>query len=178
MRRFHHNTAEMLVPHVFGSMTKAKSTTAGIGNKKKWNEETFLAELIQQKPDCVEPAKKILTWAKECKDIDRLWWGEGLKTGYFVPIGRNSSKELQLFAVSTTGTLEVYFYWYKFRAPFESEEKRLDFLNRLNNIRGINIPNDGIHKRPNFSLSAVNDPQVLKELLEAFEWLLQEFKSV
>lgn len=175
MRRFHHDRVEMLVPHVFCAAAKPKPAAAD--DKIHWDEASFLADLAQQKPECVEPAKKILAWAKGCSHISHVWWGTGTKIGSFVPTVYHAGKKHQLFAVYTYGTVEIYFYWYKYRPPFDSEEKRLEFLARLNQIKGVDIPQEGIHTRPNIPLAVFNDPQALHDLLQAFEWLIREIKE-
>lgn len=175
MRRFQHGDSEMLVPHVFGSLKNQKNTQTL--SKKKWDEISFFETLQQQHPESVQKIKQILQWMKENKSINRIWWGEGGKTGSFVPVVAHNSKDHQLFAVYTTGTLEVYFYWFQFKPPFDSEVKRIELLEKLNSINGINIPTDAIAKRPSFSLSNIQDSNGFEKLLEVFDWVIHEIKA-
>lgn len=173
MQRYQHGQAEMLVPHVFGTASKSKQRI-NPPDRKKWDEESFFGELDTTHPECVEPARKILEWATNNKKLTRIWWGEGGKTGSFVPIVEFGGKSHQLFAVYTYGTLEVYFYWYQYKPPFNSVSKRKLLWERLNKINGIKIPEDGIAKRPNIQLTVFNNQDALQDLMQAFNWVIDE----
>ena len=71
MRRFHKANIEMLVPHVFGQ-TQAK--VAGPKNAgRKWDEESFFAELHEKDLESDPIARQILAWAKH--NMTSVWWG-------------------------------------------------------------------------------------------------------
>lgn len=175
MRRFHHDRVEMLVPHVFCASRKPAVTAAN--GKKQWDEPSFLSKMAEQKPDCLEPTKKILAWVYGCNEPVHISWGKGTVTAAFVPVLTHAGRNHPLFAVYTYGTIEIYFYWYKYHAPFDSEEKRIELLKKLNQIKGVDISQEGIHRRPNIPLAVFNDPQALHDLLQAFEWLIREIKE-
>lgn len=175
MQRYQHGQSEMLVPHVFGVVSNPKIISPP---KRKWDEGSFFKELAEKYPNCVDPARKILQWAKDHKEINRIYWGEGGKTGSFVPIVEYAGKSHQLFAVYTYGTLELYFYWYQYKPQFASVAKRKELLGQLNMIEGVKIPEDAIGKRPNISLDVFNNPQSLQVLLTAFNWFIKEIRGV
>lgn len=173
MQRYQHGQSEMLVPHVFGTASGPKQP-ARPRDRKKWDETSYFTELNSVHPECVEPAKRILEWATTNKRLTRVWWGEGGKTGSFVPIIEAGGKQHQLFAVYTYGTLEVYFCWYLRKPPFDSIAKRKQLLDRLNKINGVKISEDGITRRPNIPLTVFNNPDALNDLLQAFDWVVEE----
>jgi hypothetical protein len=74
----------------------------------------------------------------------------------------------QMFAVFTYGNVEIYFQWYQHKAPFDSETKRRDLLNRLNAIPGVSIPENGITRRPSIPLIVLANPSALEQFLAAF----------
>jgi soluble P-type ATPase len=65
----------------------------------------------------------------------------------------------------------------KTRSPFDNEGKRLELLQRLNEISGISFPSDAINRRPSLGLSTLEDEAVLKKFLNTFDWVIQEIKS-
>jgi hypothetical protein len=170
MRRFHKSKIEMLVPHVFGpahaSAPKPKQTT------RRWDEQAFFDALHMESPATEGIAKQILDWARAHKT--RITWGEGTRYGSFVPLYNYGGQERPLFAVWTYGSVEVYFYWYQYRPPFDREEKRLEMLNKLNEIDGVRLPVDAINKRPSIKLSTFTVPEKLDEFFAVFEWMLEE----
>ena len=178
MRRYQQGEVEMLVPHVFGATPKPKSNGSSGRTKRKWDEATFFTELQTRNRDWVAPARRILDWAATRGDGSRIWWGEGGRTGSFVPVFSHHGEEHQLFAVYTYGQLEVYFQYYLSHRPFDKEVKRLELLAKLNGIKGVSISEDKITKRPSLALNLFTTPQTLEELLRVFDWVIQEFRSV
>jgi hypothetical protein len=62
------------------------------------------------------------------------------------------------------------------RLPFAEETKRLELLNRLNQIEGINLSVDSITKRPSIPLANFKDFAVLQEFLNSLDWVIQQIK--
>jgi hypothetical protein len=60
--------------------------------------------------------------------------------------------------------------------PFNDEEKRREFLRRLNDAVGTAFPDDAIQRRPNISLALLTEPERLAGLLAVFDWFLAEVK--
>jgi hypothetical protein len=173
MRRFHKSKFEMLIPHVFGPVhtptTKPKPAT------RRWDEPSFFEALHLENPTTEAIARRILDWARTHKT--RITWGEGTRYGSFVPLYNYGGQERPLFAVWTYGSVEVYFYWYQYRPPFDREEKRLEILNKLNEIEGVSLPLDAINKRPSIKLSTFAVPGTLEKFFAVFEWMLEEINK-
>jgi hypothetical protein len=166
-----------LVPRVIGHVIEAqKKSLRAQGNNKKWNPETFYPELEKKHSiKEVKVAKAIEEWAE--KNVSHVWWGEGSVSGSFVPQYFHKDTKHQLFAVYTYGTVELYFYWYKFKTPFDNEDKRIELLKKINSIEGIDLPESSINKRPNISLSIFEDPKKLEKFIEIFDWVIEEIKK-
>lgn len=165
-----------LVPRVIGQTTTA-DTTKGVKQKdSNWTEETFFTELENQRGRVeAEAVRQILSWLKP--QMARIWYGSG-KRGSMVPIFNHLGVEHYLFAIWTTGNVEIYFQWQKNKPPFSSEEKRLVLLNKLNNIKGVNISTDKISARPNIPLSLLTDKIELQKFIDIYKWFLDEIKNI
>lgn len=175
MRRFHHGQTEMLVPHVLGS-TKRPVFEKRAG--KKWDEAAFFEDLEARAPDAMSTARAILEWAKTKKELSRIYWGEGIRTGSFVPIIHHNNQDHQLFAVYTYGTIEIYFQFYLHKLPFTALEKRTRLLAKLNAIPGVQISDSAISKRPNIKLSVISKAKADEQLLAIWDWVIEEILSV
>lgn len=174
MRRFQAENTEMLVPRVFGSARSRKSKVDPTASGQ-WDETTFFGELRKRSgEDAYLAAQKILVWAK---NQARVWWGKGKQSGSFVPILNHKEIIHQLFAVYTYGRVEVYFYWYALKPPFDSEVKRRELLEKLNQIEGIDIPGDAISRRPSISLVELAKQGTVDQFLEIFDWFVAEIKK-
>ncbi len=173
MRRFTAENSEMLVPRVFGPshVIKSKATVKPV---KQWDEDSFFEELQDRHGEqAVLVARQILRWGYNNMDI---WWGKGKQNGSFVPYLNHKEREHQLFAVYTYGVVETYFYWYKYKPPFDSESKRLELREKLNQIPGVDIPLEGIERRPSISLAALSSTENLEQFLAVYDWVVSEIR--
>jgi hypothetical protein len=166
-----------LVPRVMGLTAEAQQKKQPTSNARQWDESSFMAELeSRQGPDAVAIARKLLEWGKA--STSRIWWGKGSKDGSFFPIyDENGTGYLTLFSVWTYGRIEIQFQFMKGRPPFDSEPKRQELLQRLNQISGVQIPADGINRRPSFSLALLKNQSALKHFLETFDWVIDVINS-
>jgi hypothetical protein len=173
VRQYTGEGLKTLVPRVIGQTTQAQGRKSSSRSRRKWDEASFFRELEDRNGAVVAAvARSILEWARS--SVTRVWWGEGSRSGSFVPILSHGDRDHQLFAVWTYGTVEIYFYWYQYKAPFDSEEKRRELLSRLNAIPGVSLPDDAIARRPGIPLSTFEDESALGQLLETFDWVIQE----
>jgi len=166
-----------LVPQVIGQTAQAQGRKfSGRPKQRKWDEPSFFREL-EERNDTVAAtvARLILDWARP--KVTRIWWGEGSRSGSFVPVLNHKNRDHQLFAVWTYGTVEIYFYWYQYKTPFDSEEKRRELLSRLNAIPGVSLPDSAITKRPGIPLSTFGDESALQQFFQVFDWVVQEIQA-
>jgi hypothetical protein len=165
-----------LVPRVMGQAAEAQQKKSGGGSKRQWDELTYFEELQKRNnPVEIQAAQQLLTWAKQ--SATRVYWGIGKRLGSFVPIVTHRQRDHQLFAVWTSGTVEIYFYWYAYKPPFESEDARLQLLAKLNAIEGIQISEENIVKRPSIPLSVFTSPALMRQFIEVFEWFIESVKT-
>jgi hypothetical protein len=95
-------------------------------------------------------------------------------TTIFTHLGRKYS----LLTAYVYGRIEIQFQWLKEKPPFDDESKRFQLLERLNQVRSINIPPDAISKRPPIPLALLAVPEVMKPFLGVLDWVLQEIRAV
>jgi len=164
-----------LVPRVMGQTAQAEGRKRSV-SARKWDEASFFKELGERHDeDAVKVARRILDWIRP--RVTRIWWGEGKRSGSFVPILDQAGTDHQLFAVWTYGTLEVYFYWYQYKDPFNARAKRQQLLDKLNAIETISLADDVIDRRPGIPLTSLKDEQTLQKFFEVFEWVMEEIRS-
>ncbi|MEJ7632316.1 MAG: hypothetical protein WKF28_07395, partial [Rubrobacteraceae bacterium] len=166
-----------LVPRIIGQTVKAQDNkSVGAGAAKQWDETSFFDDLRKKRGvGEAAVAEKILDWSR--RKATYVWWGKGKTEGSFVPMLEHEGTKHQLFAVYAGGQFYFYFQYYQYKAPFEPEEKRLQLLERLNSIPGISLPVDGINRRPSIYLASLNDEVALRELLQTFDWVIQEIEA-
>jgi hypothetical protein len=162
------------VPTVMGLTAEAQQRkySAG-GSKKKLTEEDFF-QAIEARRGSVEAkvARKILEWARP--RATEIWWG----TASYVPVlNTPAGIEYQLFAVYTRGAVETYFQTYQNKPKFKDEAKRMELLNKLNSVEGINIPPDGITRYPAIPLAVLSNENSMAQFLKVYEWFIGEITN-
>jgi hypothetical protein len=163
-----------MVPRVVGLTEEAHQRKGSTGITKQWTEATFFDEILKNRTDKEsQVARHILDWAK--KKTTGIWWGKGKFTGSFVPTyDAPNGTHYQLFAVFTNGTIQVYYQSYMRRPVFDSEDKRLELLEKLNRIDGVSIPQSSITKYPSIQFLNFTDTERIKSFCQVFEWFMGE----
>ena len=163
-----------LVPRVIGQTSEIQQKKSG-RTSPKWDEATFFDALQKRSvPLEIQYAQRVLIWAKQ--HVTRIDWGTGKQMGSFVPVIIHKNREHKLFAVWTYGAIELYFYWYAYKPPFDDENERLILLDKLNMIPGINISPENISKRPSIQLSQIASEEIFQKFITVFEWFIERIR--
>jgi hypothetical protein len=178
MKQYTGTGVSTLVPTVVGQTAEAQRRKSGpIAVRRQWDEPSFFQALQATRTASeVEVARRILDWART--HVTQIWWGKGQHMGSFVPTVHHNGTAHQLFAVWTSGTVELYFQWYQVKPPFETEAKRLDLLGRLNAIDGVSLPPHAITRRPSIPLAVFAEAQRVSAFLSVFEWFIHEVQAL
>jgi hypothetical protein len=167
---------QTIVPRVVGQ-TEAARQLKGQAQGRDWNRETILAELEAQRGlSEAAVAKAIYEWVDERGDL-RDYYGSGKKDGSFQAGLDRDGAYLFPFVFYTYGRLEVQFKFIGRRAPFDRLELREHLRERLNAIPGVDIPVDGLDRRPALSLATFTDAEALRQLLAVFDWAFDQAKA-
>jgi hypothetical protein len=164
-----------LVPHVYGQTEEALQKKATMSERRAWDKETIYEELNRRfGPEVVDVAKKVAQWMETNADAS---WGIGGKIdGSIGSAFVWNGVKLYPVQISTNGRVSVNF-GYCIKGPFESEEKRSDWLRRLNRVDGIDIPEDAIIRFPSLQLALLKDETRLKGFLEVMDWFASELRK-
>lgn len=156
-----------LVPRVIGQTTEAQEKKKP-GRRKPPSEDEFFRILEENtSPKEAIVARKILEWSHD--NFSRVDW----KSASFVPMLEHYAGVFNPIHVQTNGTLQIRFGY----MPFD-ERKQTQLLRRLNEIPGVNLPQESINRYPFIKLSALaDDDAVLQSFLLAIAWTIEEFKA-
>ena len=160
-----------LVPRVIGQT--AAATVGRVGSGRQWDEVSFFDELGKKRnPAEVAVARSLLAWARA--NMNRVTWGKGRVDGSMIPVVEHDGRPHYPFAVYTYGRVEIQFQHLLARGPFDSVDVRRDLLAHLNQIPGVDMPDDAITRRPSIQLSLLAaDPAALKQLETTLDWVCQ-----
>jgi hypothetical protein len=80
------------------------------------------------------------------------------------------------FTGDTYGNIEILFDYMPSHPSFDEIPKRLELLNRLNEIQGVAVPADGIIRRPTIPLRVLQDDAALGLFLVTLGWVVEEIR--
>ena len=178
IKQFTGQDLKTLVPRVIGLTSNSQVVKGRTNNNQsKWTEETFLKELLNQRGQQeTEAAQKILEWVKPIVK-DNIKCGTSSDYSLFPILNRNGDK-IYSFGIWRNGDIEIYFQYMREIPPFDSEEKRIELLNRLNLIKGASLSKERISGRPRLpnALSLLIDDEEMKKFIDAFNWYWNELQ--
>jgi hypothetical protein len=175
IRQYVGGSFRTLVPRVFGQTEQAqqKKSVAG-SNAAKWDESSFLEALgSRQGVEDVGGAKRLLNWGTQRGA--RFDYGSGVSHGSVFFVFTREGRSIWPIALWTYGKIEIQFQHLLKDQAFESEEARRELQRRLNAIPGVNIPDDGLSRRPSVAFSSLRLESSMQLFTEVLDWVLQRF---
>ena len=155
-----------LVPRVIGQTSKAQ-IVKGTQRRTTTNEDEFFTNLSQRAPEAAQVARKILDWAVD-KGLPIKWRGSS-----FVPVvnygGPSTHNPITVVGGKKNPRVGLKFGRMRNRQKF-SVTQRQELLRLLNEIPGVNLPNDSIEKFPSIPLMTLSQEGSLEKFLAAIEW--------
>ncbi|MCJ7630805.1 hypothetical protein MUP77_00155, partial [Candidatus Bathyarchaeota archaeon] len=92
MNRFQADKTEVLVPYLYGALTKPTTSQ----QRGQWSEEEFFKALEERnKPEIVSIVKDLYRWSVDT--ADRIWFGTGKETGSFTFHYLKDGKTISIF---------------------------------------------------------------------------------
>ena len=160
-----------LRPRVIGQTVRGE-TVKSPSTVPKMNEETFFARLAENcSPEEIETARRILKWSQE--NSSHVRW----RTKSLAPIFESDSNYPHIpTSVSIDGRVGFNFLRMKNSGGLP-DEKRMEILQRLNSIPGINLTEDSIDRKPSFSLSTLTNDGALEQFLNLVAWTVEQVRT-
>jgi len=174
LRHFAGEGLKTIVPMVYGLTERAQTKVPGVP-KRQWDEESVLSDLkTRNGPQALAVATRIAQWMKD--RADSVWFGSGGQDGSMgMTIVANGHNYYPL-AIWSYGRVEIRFQ-YLLTGPFESEEKRREFLERLNKVHRISLPTNSITGRLSIPILALLNETRLDQFLKVMDWLVEQLKG-
>lgn len=177
IKRFTGSGVTTLVPSVIGQTAQAAAKgNRSLGQSVQWNMPKFLEALRTRKgQQFCRTAERLFQWCDGV--LPNVWWGSGMQDGSCFRGIKCQGKNAWLFAVWTYGKIEVQFQWLMRNPPFDSDEARVDLLNRINQIQGVSFDRGAIRRRPSFDLAILDVPGAESAFHSALEFAVEHIKS-
>lgn len=174
--RYSGSGLETLAPRVIGQTVAARTKKAGSTPGQPWDEPRFLAALEQNEgPEHRALAADLMAWFRERGMED--WWGKGAVTGNYLPVAAQGESWYAPLVLRTSGQVAIRFLHIKTRPAFSSTEMREQLRQRFNELPSVEIPPDGIEKRPSFPMGVLSDPASMASFKSTVDWMLDRIKD-
>ncbi len=164
MRRFQTDSAEILIPHLYGASSKPPPP-----NRKQWTKEEFFKVLGEKNadPKIAAVAEELHKWTEET--ADRIWFGTGIETGSITFHYLKDGKTISVFTIYTNGRLSLNYGWLSTQIDKETME---EFHKLIHEIPSYGrIPGD-FSKWPSMKIAdAFVDKENIKKFKKAVLWL-------
>ncbi|HLO50164.1 MAG TPA: hypothetical protein VK211_17250 [Kamptonema sp.] len=169
-----------LVPRVIGQTAEAQQKkSSATRERRRWDEVSFFEELKSRRgEDEAEMAHSIHDWVQNQEPEVEVQWGTGDTYGGFAAqLNQKGRKPYQLFTVDISGRLEISSNNYGLQPPFNEGDKWLELRSKLSSI-GLSLPMAPTERRsPSLPLSTVQDEYAIKQVLETFDWIVEEIQT-
>jgi hypothetical protein len=168
-----------LLPRVFGHSALADQKKSSSARRTEpWDEPSFFARLGEYKnEDAVRVARTLFRWASDRMKIE---YGTGVKNASFTPVYRNGDTWFGPFRAYTGyrgGYVEIPLAGSGMAAtPFDSPDRKLELVRRLNAIPGVRIAED-LARFPSIEFTALASGSRLEQFLEVMDWALDLVKK-
>ncbi len=145
------------------------------GERRLWDEPSFLRELATWNPSSLAPATAVLRWARgRGQDIQ---WGRGGQTASFAPATMHRGVGYQLAAVRTDGSIRLLFARLKDLPPYTDRRRRLEIIEHLNDVPLVRLPADVIDARPSLPLAMLGHADTCSGFMEVLDWFRGDVKT-
>lgn len=161
-----------LVPHVVGrtAIAQTRRVRSGTDERLVIPEAEFLEELRRQTiAPGVETALAVLNWMKK---KSRHMWIRRLKTQVrCTPEFETPSVLVYPIKLIANGVLVFQMQFVSGWAPFDSEEKRRELQEKLQNLKGWDL-RGGMTGIPRLDLTQITTTEERAELVDVLDWML------
>ncbi|MFF9115995.1 DUF262 domain-containing protein [Streptomyces massasporeus] len=150
--------------------------TPGGGQGEETRADRFFRQLAaDDSPETVEAVRALLTRWEELGG----WIGHGagqVTTSAFLMLGQAGAPGRGIWPLTLYpgtgrgGTAEVVFQHLAAREPFTERALRAEFLRRLNELEGVDIPEGKLELRPSFRLSVLEKDRNRELFAETLAW--------
>lgn len=163
---------QTLVPRMLGQTAEAQARKGRRDGRRRWDEQSLLEEIERQGPEELDVARQIIEWSRS--HLPRFTWGKGATYGSVTPTLDHGGHSYWPFYLGTDGRINIQFQWMSAMPPFDQVAMREEFLRRLNEVPGVQLPSNAIERRPGLPLKLFATPEAMAALLASFEWFLSE----
>lgn len=174
VRQYVGEGVKTLVPRVIGQTAEVEARKGRRpvgGPDRRWDEQSLFAELESRRgADEARAARNLYDWTLQ--QGMRATFGSGKQDGSWTPVIVANGLDYPPIALYSYGRCEVQFQHLLTRPPFDSEQRRLELLRRVNDIPGVSFGPEVITKRPSIPLAVLaGNPRALEQLKAVLRWL-------
>ena len=165
---------ELLVPSLVGQTAEAQAAKTTASPRRLWDEESFYADLSDRLGEEGErTVRGIVDWLRQHGGRAQFG-GAGQTYGSLVTLYDHNGIIHRPFVIYGDGQVEIRFNHMMRSKPFQERPKRLELLQKMNQIDGVTLPELKIDSRPNFHVRNLFNESQLRLFLSVWDWYLDQ----
>jgi hypothetical protein len=173
LRQYEEEGLRTIVPTIFGQTEEAQQRKTVTGPKRQWDEALLFEELSRHVvPDLLPVARRITDRIKA--KSDEVVLGRGVRDGSIGAGFKQQGSRFLAIQLWTTGAVALNF-GYMSKPPFDDNEIRQGWIDRLRAVPGVTLPLDASTRYPNIALLVLS-PHV-DAFLKAMDWLANRLRA-
>ncbi|MGL6096355.1 MAG: hypothetical protein ACRC7O_11240 [Fimbriiglobus sp.] len=169
VQQFVGESIRTLVPRVVGATAEAEARKRPpVSGGTAWTDALFRESLRDAgHPELEHVLHAVQAWA-ESRGL-RSYWGKGA-SGSYAPYLASSGRKLVCVYFGTDRACSVAFTHVQDVPGFQSEERRRELAEKLNQIAGVELPTDRLAGWRTFPTAALVPPESLTRFLAVLDW--------
>jgi len=164
-----------LVPRIIGQTAKAIDIK-NVSRKIEWNKDKFFAEAEKISDTLCEICKRLVEHFEQMKC--RILGGkttEGSAWGGSLAVWYENFYIFILYVYKHQVMVEIGMQYYK--PPYDTDESQLELITKLNEIQGVALTKERIHKRPNINVEVLSNDADFTKFTEIFNKMVEDYKG-
>lgn len=175
LRQYEGEGLKTLVPIIYGKTEEAQTRKASTGPKRQWDEESIFSDMGQRAgSEAVRVGHEIADWIKSHSQVS---FGQGARDGSMNATVTQHGVRLDFLSLWSYGKVMLSFGNF-LKPPFDAENIRQEWLDRMNAIPGIRLPGDAVSRWPTIPLRELFDGTRLTAFLAEADWLVHKLKTI
>ncbi|MCA9172803.1 MAG: hypothetical protein KDB23_34330, partial [Planctomycetales bacterium] len=165
-----------LTPRVVGQTEQAQVKKGSTRQTRAWSEQAILDAIgMRHGSEERDAAIKFLEWIRP--RVDEMSVGTGATDAGIVPTITTATQSIGICRLRTHGTIAFRLRLLAADPAFESESERVELIDRLNRIDGVEFSRDDLSKSLQVPLTAITTDAAATALQAAVAWMIERVRA-
>ena len=174
VRQYAGEGVRVLVPTLVGRTETAAGRKSTGPKRARWTEQGFFEDLEARCPEGRAGAEALVNWGKA--NACKFSFGNGEVAAFTIGVTVGAVTEIPV-VLYASGTVGITFRYMGGKPAFGDEAKRLELLERFNQVPGVSIDPSRVNGEPTVELALLAEPRARDAFLAVLDWFASEVRA-